>query len=61
MAGIKLHLTEMQKESIQAGINALYRHEESLKEQSYEPSLAYHTYICKYQQEVLRSMLREVN
>lgn len=61
MAGIKLHITEMQKESIQAGINALYRHEESLKEQSYDTSLAYHIEICKYQQEVLRSMLREVN
>jgi hypothetical protein len=57
----KLRLTEMQKEAIQAGINALYRHEESLKEQSYYPSLTYHIEICKYQQEVLRSMLREVN
>ena len=57
----KLRLTEMQKEAIQAGINALYRHEESLKEQSYDPSLTYRIDICKYQQEVLRSMLREVN
>lgn len=57
----KLRLTEMQKEAIQAGIKALYRQEESLKEQSYDPSLTYHIEICKYQQEVLRSMLREVN
>ena len=57
----KLRLTEMQKEAIQAGINALYRHEEFLKEQSYDPSLTYCIEICKYQQEVLRSMLREVN
>ena len=57
----KLRLTEMQKEAIRAGINALYRHEESLKEQSYDPSLTCHIEICKYQQEVLRSMLHEVN
>jgi len=57
----KLRLTEMQKEAIQAGINALYRHEESLKKQRYDPSLTYCIEICKYQQEVLRSMLREVN
>ena len=57
----KLRLTEMQKEAIQAGINALYQHQASLKEQSYDPSLTYRIEICKYQQEVLRSMLREVN
>jgi hypothetical protein len=61
MAGMKLYLTEMQKEAVVAGISALARQQESLEEQRSDPSLAYHIEICKYQQEVLRSMLREVN
>ena len=60
----KLRLTEMQKEAIQAGINALNTWIAELVDQqnsTYDPSLIYPIEICKYQQEVLRSMLREVN